>query len=160
MGSTNLSGVITTPLKQIAVPDGDVLHAMKKTDPGFEAFGEAYFSMIHPGHIKGWKQHTEMVMNLVVPIGAVRFVLYDDRSDSLTDSPFQQVLLSRENYQRLTIPPHVWVAFQGLGGMTSLILNIASIGHDPKESRSKPLTDIAYPWESHNEVSSEGKTLA
>ena len=40
------AGVIETSLKHIRVPGGDVLHALKITDEGFDGFGEAYFSMV------------------------------------------------------------------------------------------------------------------
>lgn len=43
MENNLIDGVLLTPLKQIAHPKGDVFHAMKCVDPGFEGFGEAYF---------------------------------------------------------------------------------------------------------------------
>src|SRR6059058_200930 len=103
-----ISGIKITSLKQIPVPGGDVLHALKAADPGFAGFGEAYFSIIDPGIVKAWKRHREMTLNLVVPVGAIRFVIYDDRGGSATKGAFEEVVLSRENYCRLTIPPMLW----------------------------------------------------
>ena len=40
MLENSIDGVILTPLKQIYHPKGDVFHAMKCTDPGFEGFGQ------------------------------------------------------------------------------------------------------------------------
>ena len=40
-----IDGVILTPLDIIETPGGDVLHAMKKIDPGFLSFEEAYMLM-------------------------------------------------------------------------------------------------------------------
>lgn len=68
------AGVIETSLKRVRVTGGDVLHALKMTDDGFDGFGEAYFSMIEQGEIKGWKYHKRMTMNLIVPLGSVKFV--------------------------------------------------------------------------------------
>ena len=51
--------------------------------------------------------------------------------------------LSRENYQRLTIKPGLWVAFSGIDNINMLI-NVASIEHNPSESENKPLCDIEY----------------
>jgi len=48
-----IDGVELTPLKIIEVKDGNVLHALKKSDIGFEGFGEAYFSNVESGQIKG-----------------------------------------------------------------------------------------------------------
>ena len=141
-----IEGVILTPLKQIVNPKGDLYHAMKQSDNGYESFGEAYFSTVIKDEIKGWKKHTIMVLNLIVPIGAVEFIIYDDRIDSSTKNQFFSLILSQENYQRLTVPAGVWMAFRGIGEDLNMLLNIASIEHDPSEAISKQLTDINYTW--------------
>ena len=38
MEQVTIEGVIVTPLKQIYNPRGDVWHAMKCSDPGFDGF--------------------------------------------------------------------------------------------------------------------------
>ena len=141
-----IEGVILTPLKQIVNPKGDLYHAMKQSDNGYKSFGEAYFSTVIKDEIKGWKKHTVMVLNLIVPIGAVEFIIYDDRIDSLTSNQFFSVILSQKNYQRLTVPAGVWMAFRGIGEDLNMLLNIASIEHDPSEAITKQLTDINYTW--------------
>ncbi len=138
--------LILTPLKQIANPKGEILHALKKTDNGFIDFGEAYFSSIHFNEIKGWKKHTKMTLNLIVPIGEIMFVVYDDRDNINMSEKFSSTYLSKNNYQRLTVPPGYWVAFKGIGTNTNLLLNIASIEHDPVESENIPLDAIDYDW--------------
>ena len=142
----NIEGLLITPTKIISTIGGDVFHAMKKSDLGYAGFGEAYFSTIEPNAIKAWKRHREMTLNFLVPIGEVRFVLHDDRLHSPTQGIFQQVTLSRENYQRLTIPPLVWVGVQGMGTERAMLLNIANIQHDPIEMDRKSVEDIPYNW--------------
>ena len=78
-----MDGVVLTPLKQIYHPKGDIFHAMKKSDIGFDGFGEAYFSTINQNDIKGWKKHTKMTLNIVVPVGNIEFVVYDENSTIL-----------------------------------------------------------------------------
>jgi len=143
----NIAGVIFTPLSIIGTDGGDVLHAMRSSDPGYSDFGEAYFSTIDSGAIKGWKLHQEMILNLIVPIGQVRFAIFDERVDSPTKGKLCEIILSRENYGRLTIPPLLWVGFQGLDNGSSLLLNIASIEHSPEEARRKKLSEIEFDWE-------------
>ena len=87
-----------------------------------------------------------MVLNLVVPVGAVRFVIFDDRAGSETESKFSEILLSRKNYGRLTVPAKLWVGFQGLDENDSLLLNIASVPHDPDEVEHRALDEIDYDW--------------
>lgn len=141
-----IEGVILTPLKQIIHPKGDIYHGMKKSDKGFESFGEAYFSTVIKDEIKGWKKHTKMILNLVVPCGAVEFIIYDDRENSLTYGEFISIELSQKNYQRLTVPFGVWMSFRGKGSNLNMLLNLASIEHDPSEAITKDLNDINYTW--------------
>ena len=142
-----INGVNITPLSIIDTKGGDVLHAMKISDHGYSGFGEAYFSTIEPDAIKGWKRHKQMVLNLVVPIGSVRFILYDDRENQDNINQFQEVILSiADDYARLTVPPMIWVGFQGLGRQTSLVLNIANIEHSPEEVERKDLSEIKFNW--------------
>ena len=140
-----MDGIILTPLKQIYNPKGDIFHAIKKSDEGFVDFGEAYFSSINLGAIKGWKRHKQMVLNLIVPVGSVRFILYDDRKDQVNQ--FQEVVLSfKDQYCRLTVPPMIWVGFQGIDLNPSIVLNVASIQHSPKEVDQKALDEIKFNW--------------
>jgi len=135
-----------SPLKMVDVMGGDVFHAIKSTDNTFHGFGEAYFSSVDYKFVKGWKRHSKMYMNLIVPVGEVRFVAFDDREDSSSRGVFQEVILSLGNYQRLTVPPCVWLGFQGMSMGENILLNIASIPHDPRESDTLPLDDIGYSW--------------
>ena len=143
-----VDGVLLTSLRILSAPGGDVLHAMKRTEAGFRGFGEAYFSKVQSGSIKGWKRHRNMTLNLVVPVGAVKFVIYDDRVESATQGKFFAVTLSNSNYQRLTLPPMIWFAFQGVYHSESMLLNIASIPHDPDEVDQREIDDIEFDWES------------
>lgn len=132
--------IILTPLKQIFHPKGDIFHGMKKSDEGFDGFGEAYFSTVNKDDIKGWKKHTKMTLNLVVPVGEVEFVIYDEETKKL-----EVIKLSQKNYQRLTINPSLWVAFRGCDEY-NMLLNLASIEHDPSESMTLALDEIKYDW--------------
>lgn len=136
--------ILTTALDIIDTPGGNVLHGMKESDNGFSGFSEAYFSEIRFGAIKAWKRHKEMTLNLIVPVGQVRFVLFDDRGDNC--KKFEELIVSTDNYQRLTIPPMIWVGFQGLSKSGSIVLNIANIMHNPKEVDRKNVEEINFNW--------------
>lgn len=140
-----LDGVLLTPLKVIQDEKGSVLHALKNIDPGFSGFAEAYFSSVNKGIIKGWKKHLQMTMNLIVITGEIKFIAYDDRESSQTKKSFGTVTLSRNNYFRLTVPPKVWVSFQGLGS-ENILLNIANLTHNPNEAVNIELDEIAGGW--------------
>lgn len=135
-----MDGIILTPMKKIYHPKGEIFHAMKKSDLGFSGFGEAYFSTINYGDIKGWKRHTIMVINLLVPVGEIEFVIYDEKVKE-----FFSVRLSQNNYQRLTVKPGLWMAFRGLS-KHNILLNLASIEHEQSEAVNVDLNEIKYEW--------------
>jgi len=141
MGNLNLDSISITPLKKFFNSNGDVFHAIKKSDGGFVAFGESYFSFINYNCIKGWKKHTKMTMNLVVPIGEVYFVFYDENLQK-----FQDITIGINNYSRLTIFPGIWFAFKGLSKAPSMIVNFSDIEHNDLEVEKKLLNDIKYNW--------------
>jgi len=128
-----IEGVELTPLKVIHGDSGDVLHAVKRTESSFHGFGEAYFSTVDQGAIKAWKRHHKMTLNLVVPCGEIKFVLYDDRQDSQTYGQINELTLSLQNYQRLTVPPMVWLGFKGLSDDLNMLMNVSNVPHDPDE---------------------------
>ena len=133
--------IIVTPQERIQTWGGDVLHAMKKGDVGYADFGEAYFSWVGCGAIKGWKRHSQMTMNIVVPVGQVKFVFHTEGSKE-----FRVEEVGIDNYAHLTVPPGIWFAFQGISGERSLVLNISSIPHDPNEVERITLSEIKYDW--------------
>ena len=143
-----IEGVKIIPLKQIADERGKVLHMMRDDSDGFAGFGEIYFSSVNPGAIKGWHMHKRMTLNYAVPHGNIKFVLYDNRPDSLTKGEVQEILLGLDNYCRVTVPPLIWNGFKGIGSVVAIVANCASISHDPDEiDRRDPFDpSIPYDW--------------
>jgi dTDP-4-dehydrorhamnose 3,5-epimerase len=141
-----IDGVRLTSLKIIYHPKGDIYHGLKVSDEGFDGFGEAYFSGLKPNEIKGWNRHKLMTLNLVVPVGSVIFVIYDDRTKSKTNGKYFSVNLSKDNYQRLTIPPGLLLAYKGGPAAMNMILNIANIEHDPNELEKYDITHTPFSW--------------
>ena len=143
MGPAVSAEVLLTPLKRIDGPSGAVLHAMKAGAAGYAGFGEAYFSEIYQGAVRGWRRHNRVTLNLIVPRGDVRFVMHDDRAAS---ERFIVHTIGTSNYARLTVPPGIWVAFRGEAPGTSLILDIIDEAHEPSESEVCALSAFSYSW--------------
>jgi dTDP-4-dehydrorhamnose 3,5-epimerase len=138
--------VTLTPLKVIEGAQGNIMHGVRSDDETFVGFGEVYFSTVHGGEKKPWRRHSKVTLNLLVPHGEIRFVLCDDR-----DGPgpvFWEINMSLENYQRLTIPPGIWLAFQGVSEGTNMLLDLIDSPHDPDESDKRALEEIPYDWDS------------
>ena len=128
-----IDGIIITQQKIIGSNSGSVFHGIKKTDKGFNKFGEVYFSSVLKNSIKAWKLHKKMTLNLIVPSGEVLFGFYDPRENSITYKKADKIILSNESYYRLTVPNNIWFGFKGISEGLNLVCNIADIVHDPNE---------------------------
>lgn len=143
-----IKGVQITPLKQILDERGKIMHMLRSDSEVFQSFGEIYFSCVHPGAIKGWHIHKEMILNYAVPHGLIKFVLYDDRKDSPTRGEVQEIFMGPDNYCLVTIPPLIWNGFKGIGSEIAIVANCSSIVHSPDEiDRLDPFDpSIPYDW--------------
>ncbi|MGI5096400.1 dTDP-4-dehydrorhamnose 3,5-epimerase family protein [Treponema socranskii] len=140
-----IDGVTLHDEKQIIVPNGNIFHAIKSNSKGFCGFGEAYFSQIEQGAVKGWKRHNRYTLNIVVPVGAIRFVIYDDREGSITYGQFEEIILSvKDNYKRLTVAPGLWMAFQGLEDGISMLMDVIPEVHTEDEADRKRVEEIPF----------------
>ncbi|MEQ8195497.1 MAG: dTDP-4-dehydrorhamnose 3,5-epimerase family protein [Rhodospirillales bacterium] len=142
-----IEGVRITPLKQFADERGKVMHMLRADRPPFEKFGEVYFSTVKPGAVKAWRRHRKMTVNLAVPIGNILLVLFDDRENSPTRGQVQEVMLGAENYALATISPMIWNGFLGVGPEEALIVNCATLPHDPNEAERRNESDPAMPYD-------------
>lgn len=139
MDQINKNQPFVTPLAHFKSDKGDVKHGIKSSEKSFSGFGEAYFSTVNYQMIKGWKLHRDMTLNLIVPHGNIRFIVHNETENISRISPLIDVVLGDSNYSRITIPPGFWVAFEGVGEGSNLLLNVASIEHEPSEAENKPL---------------------
>ena len=141
-----LDGMLKTCLKIISAENGLVMHAIKKTDPGFQDFGEVYFSTVVKDAIKAWKLHQRMTLNLIVPVGSVLVCFMDVREKSNTLNETCRIILSQEPYFRLMVPPGIWFGFKGVSDGLNLICNVADIPHKPNEVMRKDIDRINMDW--------------
>ena len=84
-----------------------------------------------------------MTMNLVVPIGEVRFVFKHENSEGSDDFIIKDI---GQKNMKVTVPPGIWFGFKRISEKNSLVLNIASIPHDPDEVERKEISEINYNW--------------
>ena len=148
-----LNGIKITSLKQINDSRGAVLHMIRNDSEEFTTFGECYFSEIFPNSIKAWKKHTKQTQNIVVPVGRIKLVLFDDRQGSPSQGKVMQFELFRpDSYSRITIPPQIWYGFKCTSETSALITNCVDIPHEPNESEIRDYLDttIPYNWVSEN----------
>lgn len=145
---TEIDGLHVRPLRRIPDERGAILHMLRSDDDAFVGFGEIYFSMVHPGVVKGWHLHHEMTLNYAVPVGMIKLVCYDDRPASPTAGNVVEIHTGELAYSLVTIPPGVWNGFKGVGTATALVANCATIAHRADEmERADPFENhIPYDW--------------
>jgi len=147
---TKIDGVIIKPLKKIPDERGMIMHMLRRDDEIFEKFGEIYFSVAHPGVIKGWHLHKKMTLNYAVVSGMIKMVLYDDRKDSKTRGELLELFIGEDNYCLLKIPPMVWNGFKAIGIKDAIVANCATEPHESDEiTRMDPINNdkIIYNWD-------------
>jgi len=142
-----IDGVILTPLKQIFDERGKVMHMLKNNSPVFSEFGEIYFSCTYPGVVKAWHLHKEMTLNYAVILGEIKFVLFDNRSDSKTKGEVQEFFISPENYMLVTVPPLIWNGFKCIGNETAIVANCSTMPHIQNEIERLPHNHCSIPYE-------------
>lgn len=145
--------VSVVSLKIIPDERGKIMHMLRCNDQHFEKFGEVYFSWVYPSVIKGWHLHKKMTLNYAVPVGMIKLVLYDGRKTSTTYEEIQELFIGEDNYVLVKIPPGIWNGFKGIGTKPALVVNCATIVHDPEEIiRKSPFSkDIPYKWDLKHE---------
>ena len=142
-----IDGVVLTPLKQIFDERGKVMHMLREDSEVFSRFGEIYFSCTHPGVVKAWHLHKEMILNYAVIFGEIKFVLFDDRKGSPTRGKIQEFFISPENYLLVTVPPLIWNGFKSVGTNTAIVANCATMPHSPDEIERRPAFDVSIPYD-------------
>lgn len=158
--SQMIAGVAVLPRKRIDDERGAVLKAWAVTE-GVEAeeayrvapwnqVDEVYLSVVKPDVVKGWHLHKAMTLRYVCVAGRVLVGLYDNRPTSPTRGNMMRVVLASQgrDYQMLIVPPLVWNGFRSLTGSASMVLNVSSMAHDPKEIERMNPRDAtwAFDW--------------
>ncbi len=144
-----IDGLLITPLKQFHDERGAVFHYLRSDSSNFKKFGEAYFSIVKPSVVKGWKIHSQIHQNFCVPQGEIKFVVFDDRENSPSKGVIQEVILdNHKNYKLLSMPHGLWYSFKCISPESAIISNIIDLPHTPEESRVLPLItkEIPYVW--------------
>ena len=81
-----------------------------------------------------------MQMNLVVPVGSVRFVFYYKKK-------FKEIIIGEKKYCRIYVPSNIFFAFQNVSKQKSLVVNYSNIIHQKnKEVINLNLKELNYIW--------------
>lgn len=141
-----IEGVKITKLKKIEDSRGKVLHMMRNDSEIFKSFGEIYFSLAYPKAVKAWHLHKETFLNYACIEGKIKLVLFDDRENSKSKNQVQEIILSRENYFLVTVPPLIWNGFTNTGISNAILANCSTVPYSDKEIIRKSPQDVKIPY--------------
>ncbi|HXI03757.1 MAG TPA: dTDP-4-dehydrorhamnose 3,5-epimerase family protein [Candidatus Saccharimonadales bacterium] len=134
------------------IPDerGRLMEMLRKDDPIFKGFGQAYLTAAYPGAVKGWHYHKVQWDHFIVVKGMMKIVLYDPREGSPTRGGINEFFLGDHNPAILQIPPFVYHGFKCISEAEALVVNIPSEAYrydQPDEFRVPPHdNEIPYDW--------------
>ena len=136
-------------IKKSVISDdrGKILHMLRSDDKNFKKFGEIYFSYVYPKKIKAWHLHKKMTLNYVAAFGEIKLVLYDDRKESKTIGKVQEIFLSNNNHELVSIPPMVWNGFASANDNVAVLANCSDIPHDKSEIVRLNFNDPKFPYD-------------
>ena len=117
-------------LKKIDNKKGEIIKILSKNDKNFKKFGEIYFSKIKKNYIKGWNLHKKFYCHITICYGDVIIKLKDQ------DLKSKSISLFSNSPKLIIIPPKVWFLIKSKE-KNSMILNVLSDVHDPKETLKK-----------------------
>ena len=147
---TLIAGVKTKQLKPIVDERGFLMELLRKDDPLFAEFGQAYLTSVNEGVTKAWHYHNEQTDNFVCIYGLIKLVLYDCREDSETAGLVNEFFIGERNPMLVQIPPKVLHGFKGVSAPHALVINLPDKTYDyqtPDEFRVPPHdNDVPYDW--------------
>ena len=145
-----IDGVQVKDLKLIADERGFLMEILRRDDPLFKQFGQAYVTAAYPGVVKAWHYHTKQTDYFCVLTGMAKIVLYDARDGSPTQGQIAEIFMGEQTRKLLLIPPHVYHGFKNIGQELCLILNLPTELYDytqPDEFRCPPHNGpVPYDW--------------
>ena len=66
-------------------------------------------------------------------------ICFDDRKNPIITNRFQEIVISKRNYKRITVPPNIWFGFKGIGKENNLVVNLSNIEHSENEVERKEI---------------------
>lgn len=135
-----IEGVVVTSMKQIPDNRGTVKTVMNEGD----SFEWVYTTSIYKGVIKGWHGYYTKTLNYCVVSGMVKLVLWDSHPGH---EQINEFYIGDLNYCRVTIPPGVVNAFQGIADHSVIVVLADEVFSEERMYRLPIDTEsIPYDW--------------
>ena len=114
-------------LDEIKTEFSTITKILDQKKSNFHGINEVYSSTIKKDVIRAWKKHTQMICNIFVIKGSVKFIFFEDKFEL-----YEEVIFKEKKKNILVIKPNVWFGFKGLE-KENIIINFSNIMHDDNE---------------------------
>ena len=145
-----IRGIKVKPLKVIPDERGRLFEILRRDDPLFTRFGQAYCTTVNVGVVKGWHYHKKQVDNFVCVSGMIKLVAYDGRPRSATKGLVNEFFLGVHRPLLVQIPAGVHHGFKGISHPEAVVINLPNEPYHharPDEYRvDAHQNDIPYDW--------------
>jgi dTDP-4-dehydrorhamnose 3,5-epimerase len=146
-----IDGVETKRLVAYADERGFLMELLRRDDPFFTRFGQAYVSLSYPGVVRAWHFHKQQTDYICAVQGMAKVVAYDPREDSPTHGQVQELFIGEQSPVLVKIPPMVYHGYKAISTEPILIVNFPSEPYnaqEPDEYRLPPDSDqVPYDWD-------------
>jgi dTDP-4-dehydrorhamnose 3,5-epimerase len=145
-----IDGVVVTPLRVIPDERGRLMEIVRRDDPFFKGFGQAYLSTVFPGVVKAWHFHKNQTDCFTCVKGMVKVALYDDREGSPTRGLVNEIYSGEHKPCLVVIPKEVHHGWKCVSECEAYVINVPTEPYDrtdPDEFRFDPHDPaIPYDW--------------
>lgn len=146
-----IEGAHYKDLKLIPDERGFLMEILRRDDPLFQGFGQAYVTAAYPGVVKAWHYHEKQTDHFCVLAGMAKVVLYDAREGSPTKGEINEFYLGEQRRGLVVIPPGVYHGYKNIGPEVVLLLNLPTETYNyaaPDEFRAAPHGGpVPYDWD-------------
>jgi len=145
-----IEGVVTKKLKLVPDERGRLMEVLRKDDPFFESFGQAYITTAYPGVVKAWHRHKKQKDHFTCLKGMAKLVLYDERENSKTKGELNEFFVGELNPLLVRIPNGVWHGFKCISDCECICMNLPTelylYDHPDEERADAHKSHIPYDW--------------
>ena len=145
-----IHGVVVKPLRVVADERGRLMEILRRDDPFFRTFGQAYLTTAYPGVVKAWHCHAKQTDHFCVVRGMAKVVLWDGRRGSPTKGRINEFFIGELNPRLVVIPKMVMHGYKAIGEGETYLINFPTELYNyrkPDEIRLPAHTKkIPYDW--------------
>ncbi len=128
-----IHGALIKPIRVMPDERGRLMEILRKDDPIFKKFGQAYLTTAYPGVVKAWHYHKKQTDHFCVVRGMAKVVLYDGRKDSPTRGIVNEFFIGELNPSLVVIPNLVMHGYKNIGTEEVYLLNFPTEVYNYKE---------------------------